>query len=205
MGWAEVYPVLTPNMFRTVSRKLDISGPVIVEPKYDGVLVVAVNGRLYSEAGRPLSGKLLDGLRRSGYMEEVLEASHKRVLMLELFGKRVTPHGYHRFHPRDYDVVVLDTGRGWPPHLYPPEDSRVFAEKHGLPFVEYEYVNASGDISYRWLASLLRRYVGWEGCVVKLYSWHGHKLPGRYKRLGAIMVKARWVTIGKLYQTTSRR
>jgi len=205
MGWAEIYPVLTLNVFRVVSRKLAIGGPVIVEPKYDGVLVVAVNGKLYSEAGRPLSGKLLDGLRVSGYLEEILEASYKRAVMLELFGRRVTPHGYHRFYSRDYDVVVLDTGRGWPPRLYPPEDSRVFAEKHGLPFVEYEYVYVGKDVSSKWLADLLHRYVGWEGCVVKFYSWHGHKLPSRYKRVGAVMVKARWATMSKLYQVAINR
>ena len=203
MGWVEVYPVLTLDVFRGVLRKLAIGGCAVVEPKYDGVLVVAVNGRLYSEAGRPLGERLLYGLKKSGYLEQIVEASRERVVVLELFGKRITPHGYHRFHSRDYDIIVLDTGRNWPPRLYPPEDSRVFAEKHGLPFVEYEYVDVDRGISSEWLANLLRRYVGWEGCVVKFYSWHGHKLPGRYKRLGAIMVKARWATIGKLYQATN--
>jgi len=203
MGWAEVYPVLTLDVFKGVLRKLTIGGGVVVEPKYDGVLVVAVDGKLYSETGRPLSGRLLDGLRESGYLEQVVDASRERVVLLELFGRRITPHGYHRFHPRDYDVVVLDTGRGWPPRLYPPEDSRMFAEEHGLPFVEYEYVNVDGDISDGWLAGLLRRYVGWEGCAVKFYSWHGHKLPGRYKRLGAVMVKVRWATFGRRYRATN--
>ncbi len=186
-------------------RRVELKGSVILEPKYDGYLVAAMGGEIYSILGRPAPKWLRAALYASGAVEPVYEMMRDGfVIYLEVFGRRLTPNGYHSRHTRDYDAVVLDVawiddhGRQ---RFLPPEKAADAAELYGLRFVEYRYeerdVLLDPPMS---MAEVLRGYRGWEGYVAKLYAAHGHKLPPDYgaRLRGALMVKARWEALGRL-------
>ncbi len=186
-------------------RRVRPRSPVIVEPKYDGYLVVAAGGRLYNILGQPAPRWLRAAAWAAGAAGKAIEMSRDGfIVYMEVFGRRLTPNGYHRLHSRDYDAVVVDVafvdehGRA---RMLPPEKAADAAELYGLRYVEYRYED--GDVIAEppeSLAGLLTGYRGWEGYVAKIYAAHGHRLPPDYgaRTLGMLAVKARWESLGRL-------
>ena len=179
--------------------------PVILEPKYDGYLLVADRGRLYTILGRQAPSWLRGAAWKAGVAGKAIEMSRDGfVVFIEVYGRRLTPHCYHASHHKDFDAVVVDVGfRGLDGRLVmlPPEKAADAAELYGLRYVEYRYedggVIAEPPVS---MAEALPSYRGWEGYVAKLYAAHGHKLPPDYgaKMVGLLAVKARWESLGQL-------
>ena len=186
-------------------RRVKPKAPVILEPKYDGVLLVADGGRLYTILGRRAPSWLRAAAWKAGVAGKAIEMSRDGfVVFIEVFGRRLTPNGYHRRHSRDYDAVVVEVGfRGLDGRvrMLPPEKAADAAELYGLRYVEYRYEEAAViEEPPRSLAEALPFYRGWEGYVAKLYAAHGHTLPPDYgaKTTGLLAVKARWETLGRL-------
>ncbi len=185
--------------------RVRLAKTIIIEPKYDGVLLVASPRGYFNILGWRAPRYLLRALEESGYAENVEEMRRDGfTLFIEVFGKRLTPNGYHLRHHRDYDIRVLDVGFAGIDgklRLLPPEKAADAANLYGLPFVEYSYEDSSiVEEPPESMAEALMGFRGWEGYVAKLYSTHGHVLPPDYeaRTRGSLMVKARWETLGKL-------
>ena len=186
-------------------RRVRPRSPVIVEPKYDGYLVVAARGRLYNIHGQPAPSWLRAAAWAAGAAGKAIEMSRDGfIVYMEVFGRRLTPGGYHRLHPRDYDAVVVDVafvGEDGRPRMLPPEKAADAAELYGLRYVEYRYEEGSVIAEPpESLAGLLPAYRGWEGYVAKIYAAHGHTLPPDYgaRLAGMLAVKARWESLGRM-------
>ncbi len=194
------------QLARLVKRgRIKPRNPVILEPKYDGVLLVVDRGRLYTILGRPAPPSLRAAAWLAGAAGKAIEMSRDGfVVFIEVYGRRLTPHGYHRRHNRDYDAVVVEVGfRGLDGRvkMLPPEKAADAAELYGLRYVEYRYEEASVIAEPpESMAEALPLYRGWEGYVAKLYAAHGHNLPPEYgaKLAGLLAVKARWESLGRL-------
>ena len=186
-------------------RRVRPRAPVILEPKYDGFLLVARRGKLYTILGRPAPSWLRAAAWAAGAAGKAIEMSKDGfVVFLEVYGRRLTPHGYHRGHPRDYDAVVVEIGfeeEEGRVRVLPPERAADAAALYGLRYVEYRYEDGSVIAEPpESLASALPAYRGWEGYIAKLYSVHGHTLSPDYgaKQTGLLAVKARWESLGRL-------
>ncbi|AEM39167.1 hypothetical protein Pyrfu_1308 [Pyrolobus fumarii 1A] len=177
---------------------------MVLEPKFDGYLVAAIGGKLYNVLGEPAPRWLKAALFMAGVAEQVYEMMRDGfAVFLEVYGRRLTPNGYHRKHKRDYDAVVLDIGivEDGRVRILPPEKAADAADIYGLRYVPYRFEDADvlTDPPMS-LAERLPAYQGWEGYVAKVYAAHGHRLPPDYrvKQLGVLMVKARWQSLGNL-------
>ncbi len=203
----KLYTVITPLQLARVLRRgrLRLARRVILEPKYDGYLLVAHRGKLCTILGRRAPGWMKLALFEAGIAEGVYEAMKDGFsLFIEVYGRRASPNGYHRRHNRDYDAVVIDIGFERDEgrmRLLPPEKASDIADYYGLPYVEYREEEAEVLLSPpKSLAEALPAYRGWEGYVAKAYSEHGHTLPTDYgaRMVGMLAVKARWETLGRL-------
>ncbi len=199
--------MLVPGVYRRLLKRgrVRLSRTVVLEPKYDGVLLVATPRGYYNILGWRAPRYLLEGLKKSGYAESVKEMRRDGfTVFIEVFGRRLTPNGYHMRYARDYDIRVIDvgfedyTGRL---RILPPEKAVDAASLYSLPFVEYRYEDSTVLTEPpASMAVALPSFKGWEGYVAKLYSAHGHQLPPDYeaRTRGVLMVKARWASLGSL-------
>jgi hypothetical protein len=180
-----------------------LGGEAILEAKVNGVLVVAVKGRLYTKYGRKAPRYVVEGLRLSGDLDAVLEMSRRYIVMVEVYSSK-PPAWVPTRSPRSLRAYLVD--------LYKPPSSmderlpalvyrsRVvdsferadLAKDYGLhippivmlPAEEEGLVNAVKLLARRWAA------YGYEGAVLKLFEHRGSRIKLHpFRRMRCIEAK----------------
>lgn len=187
---------------RLVDRgRLRVQGPIVLEEKLDGYLLVVYGDRVYTGSGRRAPQWLVNALAQAGAGLDAALPAH--LLYIEVYGRCLTPGGFHRGDQRCYSAALVDAAR-LPAHASirdAPFLARTLslgermdiAERTGLVHPGYVVLDAEGSPSPGRLLEWLEYFRGREGYVMKLYSEHGHRLPPDYgaKLRGLLEVKVK--------------
>lgn len=204
---ARLYPVVSLWDAARLERRrrLELMGPLVVEEKLDGVLLVGYGGRVYTGSGRRAPGWMLRGIEEAG-VDLAKASGGDRVVYVELYGSCVRGEtSLWRSYPHCFQAAFLDAARvpayagsleeavAVARFIQHPERIAV-AEEAGLGQPRRRVVRAESRVAVDVLVDLLGLYPGAEGVVVKLYRGLGHRLPPEHgaKLRGWMGVKIRW-------------
>lgn len=191
-------------------RRLWVSGPVVLEEKLDGALLVAYEGRIYTGAGRRAPGWMVRALEETGADPW---GAVGLLLYIELYGRCLTPGGYHRGDPECYRAALVDAAR--PPasagvlweavlqaRVLEPWERLAAAEEAGMESPRAVALYAERPPEPGEMLRWLDMFPGREGYVMKLYAVHGHRLPPEHgaKLRGVLEVKVRQANRGSRLQ-----
>jgi len=201
---AQLHPVVRLVDYERLvkRRRLRVKGPLVLEEKLDGYLLVVYNGAFYTGLGRRAPNWILRALAGAG--ADPLPASRNRLLYIEVYGRCLSPGGFHRNDKRCYRAALVDAAR--PPayagnieeavllsRTLDPLERRGIAEDTGLEHPRGAVITVDSAPRAWMLLELLEGFQDREGYVLKLYSIHGHVLPPDYgaKIRGLLEVKVK--------------
>ncbi|HIQ23973.1 MAG TPA: hypothetical protein EYH50_02875 [Pyrodictium delaneyi] len=200
---ALLHPVIRVMDYkRLVNRgRLRVRGLIVLEEKLDGYLLVAYGGRVYTGSGRRAPQWLINALAQAGVGLDAAPPAH--LLYIEVYGRCLSPGGFHRGDQRCYNAALVDVARL--PAYAGIRDAPLLArtlsirermdiaERTGLVHPRYIVLDAEKSPSPGKLLEWLECFRGREGYVMKLYSEYGHRLPPDYgaKLRGLLEVKVK--------------
>ncbi len=200
---ARLHPVITLPQYISLARRrrLVVQGEAVLEAKLDGYLVIAYENRLFMGSGRRAPSWVYKVLDIIGVDTSLIGG---RVAYLELYGRCLTPGGYHRRDRHCYRAALVDASRpySWSSGV---EDTILFSQSLGLvdrlalaERIGAETPPAKTVVLHRApsaavLRNMLTVFNEYEGYVLKLYRDKGHVLPPDHgaKLRGLLEVKVK--------------